>query len=109
MRVPELKRYLQVQGISVANKQRDELLDLCSKAHELAIEFMDEQVDQNDISEKLVTNEGTIPDPYLLHLDWTTDFSLLSNYTWGDMCAYLIVKEGYDHESLRAYKSLEGL
>lgn len=50
--------------------------------------------------------EGTIPDPYSLHSDWTTDFSLLLNSTWGDMYAYLIVKEGYDHESLKAYKSL---
>ena len=81
MRVPVLKRYLQVQGISVANKQRDELLDLCGKAHELAIDIIDEQVDQKDISAKLVTYEGTIPDPYSLHSDWTTVFSLLSNYT----------------------------
>lgn len=51
-------------------------------------------------------DEGTIPDPYSLHSDWTTDFSLLLNYTWGDMYAYLIVKEGYDHENLKAYKSL---
>ena len=51
-------------------------------------------------------DEGTIPNPYSLHSDWTTDFSLLLNYTLGDMYAYLIVKEGYDHESLKAYKSL---
>ena len=88
--------------------RRDELLDLCGNAHELATESIDEQVDQNDISAKLITDEGTIPDPYSLHSDWTTDFSLLSNYTWGDMYAYLIIKEGYDHESLKAYKSLEG-
>lgn len=31
----------------------------------------------------------------------------LLNYTWGDMYAYLIVKEGCGHESLKAYKSLE--
>ena len=51
-------------------------------------------------------DEGTIPDPYSLHSDWTTDFSLLLNYTLGDMYAYLIVNEGYDHESLKASKSL---
>ena len=58
-----------MRGISVANKRRDELLDLCGKAHEVAIEIIDEQVDQNDISAKLVTDEGTIPDPYLPHTD----------------------------------------
>ena len=80
-------------------------MGLWGKAHELAIETIDEQVDQNDISAKLVTDDGTIPDPYSPDSDWRTNFSLLSNYTWGDMYAYLIVKEGYD--SLKAYKSLE--
>lgn len=41
MRVPDLKRYLQVRGISVANKRRNKLFDLCGKAHELAIEIID--------------------------------------------------------------------
>ena len=63
-----------MQGISVANKRRDELLDLCGKAHELATEIIDEQVDQNDISAKLVADEGTIPDPYSLHSDWKQFF-----------------------------------
>ena len=106
MKVPELKKYLQVRGISVANKLREELLDLSVKAYELAIETIDEQGDQMGISAKLVTDYGTVPDPYLLKSDWITDFSSFPNYTWGDMYAYLIVKEGYDHESLKAYKSL---
>ena len=83
-------------------------MDLCGKAHNLAIEIIDEQVDQNDISAKLLTEKGNIPDPYSLHSDWTTDFSLLTNCTWGYMYAYLILKEGYDHESLKAHKSLKG-
>ena len=109
MKVPELKKYLQVRGISVANKRREELLDLCIKAHELAIEIIDEPGDQiGGVSAKLETNDGTVPDPYSLKSDWTTDLSSFPNYTWGDMYAYLIVKEGYDHESLKAFKSLEG-
>ena len=60
------------------------------------------------ISAKLVTDDGTVLEPYSLKSDWTTDFSSFPNYTWGDIYAYLIVKEGYDHESLKAYKSLEG-
>ena len=109
MKVPELKKYLQVSGISIANKRREELLDLCQKAHELAIEVIDKQEDPSATSViKLTTKDGIIPDPYSLKSDWTTDFTPLANYTWGDMYAYLIVKEGYDHESLKAYKSLEG-
>ena len=76
-----------MRGVSVANRRHNELLDLCSKTHKLATEIIEEQVDQNKISAKLLTDEGTIPDPYSLHLDWTTDISLLSNYTWGDMYA----------------------
>lgn len=41
MRVLDLKGYLQVRGISVANKRRDELFNLCGKAQELAIEIID--------------------------------------------------------------------
>ena len=108
MKAPELKKYLQVRGISVANKRRKELLDLSIKAHELAIETIDEQGDQMGISAKLVTDDGTVPDPYSLKSDWTTDFSSFPNYTLADMYAYLIVKEGYEHGSLKAYKSLEG-
>lgn len=75
-----------MRGGSVANKRHNELLDLCGKTHKLATEIIEEQVDQNKISVKL-TDNGTIPDPYSLHLDWTTDISLLSNYTGGDMYA----------------------
>ena len=46
---------------------------------------------------------------YSLKLDWVTDFSSFSNYTWGDMHAYFVIRKGYDQESLKAYKSLEGL
>ena len=33
MKVPELKKYLQVRGVSVANKRREEFLDLSVKDH----------------------------------------------------------------------------
>ena len=46
MKVPELKKYLQVQGIGVANKHCEDLLDLSVKAQELAIKIIDEQKDQ---------------------------------------------------------------
>ena len=49
IKVPELKNYLQVRGISVAR--------------ELAIEIIKEQRDQISISVKLVTDDGTILTP----------------------------------------------
>ena len=60
------------------------------------------------IASKLETKEGSLPCPATLHSDWTTDFSNFPNFTYGDIYAYLINKEGYDHESLKAYKSFEG-
>ena len=74
MKVSELKEYLQVWGISVANKRREELLDLCIKAHELAIEIIDEPGDQMGVSAKLETDDGTAPDPYSLKSDWKLIF-----------------------------------
>ena len=72
MKVPELKKYLQVREISVANKRREELLDLCQNVHELAIEVIDEQEDPSATSViKLTTKDGIIPDPYSLKSDWT--------------------------------------
>ena len=50
MKVPELKKYLQVIGVSVANKCREELLDLCQKAHKLAVKVIDEQEDLSTTS-----------------------------------------------------------
>ena len=55
-----------------------------------------------------MTNDGTIPNPLNLHSDWSNDFSDAPNFSWGDLYCYLINKKGYDQESLKAYKSLEG-
>ena len=41
MRVPDLKGFLQVRGISVANKRRHELFDLGGKAQKLPTEIID--------------------------------------------------------------------
>ena len=55
--VPELKKYLQLWGISFANNHREGLLDLSVQAPELAIEIIDEQGEQMSISAKLVTDD----------------------------------------------------
>lgn len=60
------------------------------------------------VNAKLVTKDGTIPNPFNLHSDWSTDFSDAPNFAWGDLYCYLINKKGYDQESVKANKSLEG-
>ena len=50
-------------GISVANKCREEILDLSVRAIELAIEVRDEPGAQMGVSAKLVTDNETILSP----------------------------------------------
>ena len=82
---------------------------MTEKAHEFAIELTDDNESISDVvNAKLVTKDGTIPNPFNLHSDWSSDFSDAPNFAWGDLYCYLINKKGYDQESLKAYKSLEG-
>ena len=49
-KVPELKKYLQVRGISVSNKKKkEELVELTKKAHELALELTDDSESISDV------------------------------------------------------------
>ena len=103
-KVPELKTYLQARGISVSNKKKEELVELTEKAHELALELTDDSESLSDVvNAKLVTKDGTIPNLFNLHSDWSTEFSDAPNFAWGDLYCYLINKKGYDQESLKAY------
>lgn len=107
---PELKTYLQSRGRTVLQKRKEELVELVEKAHDLSLEPIDDWEKPEDvIVNKLQMKGGSLPCPNTLHSDWTSDFSDFLNFTYGgDMYAYLINKLGYDHESLKAYKSFEG-
>lgn len=108
-KVPELKKYLQARGISVSNKKKEELLELTEKALELGLELTDNGESISDVvNAKLVTKDGTIPNPCNLYSDWSTDFFDAPKFPWGHLYCYLINKKGYDQEYLKAYKSLEG-
>ena len=72
------------------------------KARDLSLEPIDDGEKQEDvIVNKLQTKEGSLLSPNALQSDWTSEFSHFSNFTYGDMYAYLISEDGYDHESLR--------
>ena len=109
-KLPELKTFLQARGISVSNNnKKKELVELTEKANEIGLELtFDHESPSEVVNAKLVTNDGTIPNPLNLHSDWRNDFSDAPNFSWGDLYCYLINKKGYDQESLKAYKSLEG-
>ena len=49
-----------------------------------------------------------LPDPFILHSDWSDDVSLLPDITYPDIYHYLIeYPSQFSRESLKAYKSLE--
>ena len=48
-KVPELKKYLQVRGLSVSNKKKEELVEQTEKAHELALELTDDSESISDV------------------------------------------------------------
>ena len=51
-------------------QKKEELVELTEKAHELALELTDDSEPINDVEyAKLVTKDGTIPNPYNLHSD----------------------------------------
>ena len=50
--------------------KKEELAELTEKAHELALELTDDSEPISDVVfAKLVTKDGTIPNPYNLHSD----------------------------------------
>ena len=67
---------------------------MTEKAHELAIELTDDSESISDVvNAKLVAKDGTIPNPFNLHSDWSSDFSDAPNFAWGDLYCYLINKK----------------
>ena len=58
---------------------------------------------------KLTLSTGEqLPDPFILHSNWSDDVSLLSDITYPDIYHYLIeYPSQFSKESLKVYKSLE--
>ena len=51
-------------------QKKEELVELTEKAHELALELTNDSEPISDVVyAKLVTKDGTIPNPYNLHSD----------------------------------------
>ena len=108
-KVPVLKNTCGLEGYLSPTKKKEELLKLTEKAHKLGLELTDDGEPISDVvNAKLVTKDGTIPNSFKLYSDWSTDFSDTPNFAWGDLYCYSINKKGYDQESLKAYRSLEG-
>ena len=69
--------------------KKEELIKLMEKVHELCLKLTDDSGSISDVvNAKLVTKYGTIPNPFELHSDWSTNFSDAPSFAWGDMYCY---------------------
>ena len=68
---------------------------MTEKAHELAIELTDDSESISDVvNAKLVAKDGTIPNPFNLHSDWSSDFSDGPNFCLGRFILLFNKQEG---------------
>lgn len=110
-----LRKYLLIHGIQTSdlgkayNKQQ--LSKLSFEAWKLRLEEV--SADSEDTSELILTKHDT-PDQGCLPLvssikeGWSKDFSNAPMFTYADLYNYMIMKPGYDHNGLKAYKGLQG-
>ena len=53
-------------------------------------------------------DQGRLPLVSLIKQRWSKDFSNALTFTYADLYNYIIMKPGYDHDGLKAYKGLQG-
>ena len=53
-------------------------------------------------------DQGRLPLVSSIKEGWWTDFSNAPRFTYADLYNYMIIKPGYDHDGLKAYKDLQG-
>ena len=107
-KVCELQQFLSKRGIQYSNKRKEELIELCVNAQDLNVAQLEtDEACEVAIENKLRTPEGDLPKPANL-THWTNNFYKGPEFTFADLFVYLVEKKGYDKESLRAFKSLQG-
>ena len=107
-KVCELQQFLSKRGIQYSNKRKEELIELCVNAQDLNVAQLEtDEACEVTIKNKLRTREGDLPKPANL-TQWANNFYKALEFTFADLFVYLVEKKGYDKESLRAFKSLQG-
>ena len=85
-KVPELKKIPAGQRDICLQQKEGRITRTNGKTHELGLELTDNGESISDVvNAKLVTKDGTIPNPFNLYSDWSTDFSDVRNFAWGDL------------------------
>ena len=106
---PFLKRFLQQCGITIGDKGKDELLDLCIRAHTFGLPQERVEEDENKQAEWARTVHGqTLPHPSSLQSPWQTDLRSLALTFLVDIITYLRTKCGWTDGRLKRYKDDRG-
>ena len=110
MNVAELTSYLKQRDIQTSGKRKPELINLAVKANEIGLTMQDSVENISEyLNMKLTLPSGqVIPRPDKITNGFKCDLRDSPKKTFQDMYQYLVDKEGYDHESLKGFKGLEG-
>ena len=110
-----LRKYLVLHGVQTSDLgkayNKEQLTSLAFQAWKLRLQEI--SADSEDTS-KLILSKHDTPDQGRLPLvssikqGWSRDFSNAPTFTYADLYNYMIMKPGYDHDGLKAYKGLQG-
>lgn len=109
-----LRKYLVLHGVQTSDMgkaySKEKLVNLAFQAWKLRLTTTTE--DSEDTS-KLILEKHKTPDGYLplvssIKEGWSKDFSNAPSFSYADLYNYMIMKPGYDHDGLKAYKGLHG-
>ena len=110
-----LRKYLILHGVQTSDLgkayNKEQLSRLAFQAWKLRLQEI--SADSEDTS-KLILSKHDTPDQGRLPLvssikqGWSRYFSNAPTFTYADLYNYMIMKPGYDHDGLKAYKGLQG-
>ena len=110
-----LRKYLVLHGVQTSDLgkayNKEQLSRLAFQAWKLRLQEI--SADSEDTSELILSkhdtpDQGRLPLVSSIKQGWPRDFSNAPTFTYADLYNYMIMKPGYDHDGLKAYKGLQG-
>ena len=107
--MPFLRQFLQSRGVTIGGKRREELLELCIRAHNLDLPQERTHDDDAQHGELARTVSGRrLPHPSSLPSAWKADMRCLPRTSLVDIIEYLRTKCGWTNGRLRRYQDDRG-
>ena len=112
-----LRKYLVLHGVQTSDLgkayNKEQLSRLAFQAWKLRLQEI--SADSEDTSKLILIkhdtpDQGRLPLVSSIKQGWSRDFSNAPTFTYADLYNYMIMimKPGYDHDGLKAYKGLQG-